>query len=465
MRANTIKTQLFFIALTPLLLIIAFASAFILFESIDNIEDELNVRGEEITSQATLMSDFYFYTGDVAKLDEVAEFLKKINGLAFIRFIDGSGKLLAERGHPNKDSEIKVYSAPVYSKNLQLDDFSTKSNADYPLESLGYIEIGLSRSSVTEKQGEIYYRGLIISFLSLLIGIVLIYLFSRRFSLAMRSLLDTATEIEHGNFDRRCQENGSGELLSFQKNFNEMIGSLQANEQHLKSKIEESTRALNYTVEELSKKNEELEKTRQEAIELERSKAIADERTRIMKDMHDGIGGQLVASLALLEMEEDSTGKDDISVILSDCLDDFRLIINSLNIHSNKLTALLADFKYKINRKLSAINITLHWHVTELVDDISIQPQQSLHILRILQESFTNILKHANANEICFDVLVEDSVVIFVIEDYGNFSSLDEIIYGNGINNMIWRANELGGELSINKGKAGGCQIVLSIPY
>ena len=58
---NTIKTQLYFIALTPLFLIIAFASVFILFESIDSVEDELNKRGKDITSQASLMSEFYFY--------------------------------------------------------------------------------------------------------------------------------------------------------------------------------------------------------------------------------------------------------------------------------------------------------------------------------------------------------------------------------------------------------------------
>jgi len=281
----------------------------------------------------------------------------------------------------------------------------------------------------------------------------------------MTSLLDTATEIERGNFDQRSQENGSGELLSFQKNFNEMIGSLQANEQQLKLKIEESTSALNYTVEELSKKNYELEKTRQEAIELERSKAIADERTRIMKDMHDGVGGQLIASLALLELEKESTGRDNISNILSDCLDDFRLTINSLNIHSKSLSALLSDFKYRMNKKLYNINITLIWHVADLADDIIIQPQQSLHILRILQESFTNILKHANADQINFDAAINDNKIILRIEDYGDFSPPNENNYGNGINNMMWRANELNGEFSISRGASDGCCIVLSIPY
>ncbi|MGI1677853.1 MAG: hypothetical protein K6L75_03920 [Cellvibrionaceae bacterium] len=461
---NTIKTQLFFIALTPLFLIIAFASAFILFESIDSVEDELNKRGKDITSQASLMSEFYFYTGDVDKLEEVAEFLKAINGLASIRFIDGSGTLLVERDYLKNDIEIKNYSTPVHSKSVQLDDFNVGDNTNLPLEALGHIEIALSRSSVTEKQKEIYYRGLAITLLSLVIGIVLTYLFSRKFSLAMTSLLDTATEIEHGNFDRRCQENGSGELLSFQKNFNEMIGSLQANEQELKLKIEESTSALNYTVEELSKKNCELEKTKQEAIELERSKAIADERTRIMKDMHDGVGGQLVASLALLELEKESTGKNNISNILADCLDDFRLIINSLDVHSNTLTALLADFKYRMNKKLDNINITLLWHVADLADGITIQPQQSLHILRILQESFTNILKHANANKINFEAIVQNNKIILVIEDHGDFSPSNDNNYGNGITNMIWRANELGGEFNICRGEFNGCRIVLSIP-
>tara|TARA_R110001606_G_scaffold395190_1_gene566913 strand:+ start:17211 stop:18605 length:1395 start_codon:yes stop_codon:yes gene_type:complete len=457
---KTIKTQLVFIALTPLLLVIALVSSYVLFESIVDIEDELNKKAKNITSQAMLMADFYFYTGDTKKLGEVADLLKHSDEIVFIRFLDSLGQLLVERKKPHGSVQIKTYFTPVFSKSPRLDDFNVASPNN---ETLGYIEIGLSRAIVTAKQNNAYYKGLIISLLSLIVGVILIYLFSRRFSLAMTSLINTATEIEQGNFDQRCLENGSGELFSFQQNFNYMIQSLQINEQELQAKIISATKALNESLDELSIKNAELDKTRHEAITLERSKAIADERTRIMKDMHDGIGGQLVASLALLELEQDSTIRNKISTILFECLDDFRLIINSLNVYSNTLSALLADFKYRMNPKLDNMSITLNWKVMDLPDDIILQPQQGLHLLRVLQESFTNILKHANATHIIFQATIKDNVILLMIEDNGHCGSSKDVVYGNGINNMKWRVNELQGNFSIHH-ESGGCRITMSIP-
>lgn len=289
------------------------------------------------------------------------------------------------------------------------------------------------------------------------------FLFSRKLLLGLYSLKVTASAIEKKQLDQRCIENASGELLKIQQVFNNMAESIQINEKYLQQKIKTATRSLNNTIEELSEKNIELDTTRKIAIESEKSKAILDERSRIMKDMHDGIGGQLIASLALIENEKDSLIKDTITDILKTCIDDLRLIINSLSTSANTLTALLADFKYRMNKRLDSMDIRLEWIVEDTVEDIHLLPQQGLNILRILQETFTNTLKHSKANHIRFHAYINEDHIVINIEDNGRFIQT-ESRHGQGIQNMKWRAEQVSATIDIYTSKNKGCSVRLSVP-
>nr|WP_279545369.1 HAMP domain-containing protein [Pseudoteredinibacter isoporae] len=291
----------------------------------------------------------------------------------------------------------------------------------------------------------------------------MVYLFGRRMSASLSEMAAAAKAVKMGDLDSRSPENGEGEILELQRLFNRMVGSLQENEADLQNRIEHATKSLNESVDALSRKNTELEQQRQEAIELERSKAISDERARIMKDMHDGIGGQLVASLAMIEKEKNSEIRDNISSALRECLDDFRLIILSLNVSDSNLQALLADFKYRINKKLSKLKVRLSWQVAMEVDQVNIQPQQSLHLLRILQEIFANILKHSDASEIVLKVSLDGQQVHLQVDDNGQFNEPEDK-GGHGLKNMHWRAGELKGVFSLNKNEQGGASANLSFP-
>ena len=168
-----------------------------------------------------------------------------------------------------------------------------------------------------------------------------------------------------------------------------------------------------------------------------------------MRDMHDDIGGQLVATLALLEHEPDNETKNNISAILKACLVDFRLIINSLNVHANTLDALLADTKSLTNTKLEKMGIDLTWDVLSLPDDVIIDPEQSLHILRILQEASTNVMKHSNASELPLHTQCNDGIVTLTMNDNGHSAETPEAKNGHGLDNMKWRAEVLSADLNI----------------
>jgi signal transduction histidine kinase len=51
----------------------------------------------------------------------------------------------------------------------------------------------------------------------------------------------------------------------------------------------------------VEEKHRELERNYARLAALERDRAVAEERARLMRDVHDGVGGQLVSTLALVE--------------------------------------------------------------------------------------------------------------------------------------------------------------------
>jgi signal transduction histidine kinase len=188
--------------------------------------------------------------------------------------------------------------------------------------------------------------------------------------------------------------------------------------------------------------------------QLTRQQALADERQRIMSDMHDGIGAQLISTLSFVE-RADATPRE-IAGALRECIDDLRLAIDSMEASDHDLLPALGNLRYRLDARLKAIGVTLDWHAEDLPRLARLTPQHVLHVLRILQEAFTNIIKHAQADTVRLDAGVDPSgehVLIRVRDNGHGFDS--PRAGGRGLANMRQRARTIGGELQVTPSAAG----------
>ena len=85
-----------------------------------------------------------------------------------------------------------------------------------------------------------------------------------------------------------------------------------------------------------------------------------------------------------------------------------------------------------------------------------------LQVLRILQEAFTNILKHAQASRISVGTSVEAGRVSIRVSDNGRGFNESQST-GRGLANMRARAHRIGGVLEVAP-SAGGTTLALSLP-
>ena len=201
----------------------------------------------------------------------------------------------------------------------------------------------------------------------------------------------------------------------------------------------------------VAQKHAELEANFVRLQQMERERAMAEERQRIMSEMHDGLGSQLIATLDLAE--QDGAPKSEIASELRECLDSLRLAIDSLEPTDNDLLTVLGNLRYRLEGRLKRRGIALDWQVRDVPRLTSLTPQNVLHILRIVQEAFTNVLKHAQAKTITVQTGFTEEHVFLKVTDDGNGFARDR--EGRGLINMRNRARELAANLEITPTPAG----------
>jgi signal transduction histidine kinase len=198
-----------------------------------------------------------------------------------------------------------------------------------------------------------------------------------------------------------------------------------------------------------------------EQLREEREFAIlAQERARLMRDLHDGLGGEMVAVLALAERDEGKVA--DIAYHARAALADMRLIIASLEDYGGDLAMALGAWKERAEPQIRAAGMVLHWELGELNVSTGFGPAHILDILRILQEALTNVIRHSNASSIMLGSrLAGDQLVLTFSDDGIGFEH--EVAAGKGLANMRSRALALGGKFAIDS-TGRGTTITLHLP-
>jgi len=171
-----------------------------------------------------------------------------------------------------------------------------------------------------------------------------------------------------------------------------------------------------------------------------------------MSEMHDGLGSQLIATLELIEDGE--TARAQAADSIRECLDGLRLAIHSLEPTDDDLLTVLGGLRYRLEARLKKRGIALLWQVRDIPKLNSLTPQNVLHILRILQETFTNIVKHAGARTITVKTgCTQEQIFIEVADDGCGFVRNNE--GGRGLCNMRKRAQALGAKLELLPSSSG----------
>lgn len=181
-----------------------------------------------------------------------------------------------------------------------------------------------------------------------------------------------------------------------------------------------------------------------------KKQALTEERHRISRDIHDGVG----SALSALIMQAEHAGCPEIMELAKEALQETRYAISIMREE--------LDLKFQIK---NTVELFSHRHQIktnlELGHKISHLPERkALSILRILQESLTNIAKHAKASNVDIKVSLEQNQFLLHIRDNGvgfDPKSIPKNHYG--IRNIKERVQQMGGTFEIRSTSNWGTQI------
>ena len=216
------------------------------------------------------------------------------------------------------------------------------------------------------------------------------------------------------------------------------------------------------------------------ALEEERARAaaLANERTRLTRDLHDGLGGQLVSIVALSERGAPESKR--IGDAARAALKDLRLVIDAMDDIDGDLMLALGAWRERTAAQLRAHGLDLEWHVLR-PDGMPLHPElrpwHVIQVLRLLDEAVTNAVKHANATRIRVHIetiaeaaggqrgriIVEDDGQGFALCKDGRVAA-GAPATARGLANMHKRAARCGACLQVTSG-SGGTTVRLDLPH
>lgn len=202
--------------------------------------------------------------------------------------------------------------------------------------------------------------------------------------------------------------------------------------------------------------------------------SIEEERKRIAKELHDGIGQNLSLAKFKTQLvngkisdEELRSEIEEVKNLLEKSICELKDISYNLKPRILDEIGLEPALISLCNNVSMASNIRGRINFEELTGKISNIQETALY--RITQEALNNITKHSAASEFSVRVFQDDGRIRLVISDNGRGFDPDIIrLKGNGKNmgliSMRERAEAIGGRLEIETSPGEGTFIIIEIP-
>ena len=187
------------------------------------------------------------------------------------------------------------------------------------------------------------------------------------------------------------------------------------------------------------------------------------ERSRIAKELHDGVGTNLTAiklRVGQLLKQHNEPVAVDVEDQLQLTIKEIKDIIYGLTPSGLERYGLFASLKDYTERLNTTIQTKIDLNIFGKEMD---KPEINLLIFRVLQELISNSIKHAQAKSITIHINSFEDLFSIVYEDDGVGFSYDSIKNGLGLNNIESRIQSVDGKLTFESG-AFGVSYTIDIP-
>lgn len=197
---------------------------------------------------------------------------------------------------------------------------------------------------------------------------------------------------------------------------------------------------------------------------------LTEERNRLARELHDSVSQELFAASMLVSAvnEAEFDNGDDISEPLNQIeamIQQAQIEMRALLLHLRPIALRNHTLKEGIDQILAELVEKVPINIKWRTENVSLNRAVEDHLFRILQESLSNALRHAKAEQI--DVLFtkrDQMAILSVIDDGVGFDPEVALSSSYGLANMRERTTEIGGQFKLISMPEQGTKITVLVP-
>ncbi|WP_445344713.1 ATP-binding protein [Acinetobacter bohemicus] len=213
---------------------------------------------------------------------------------------------------------------------------------------------------------------------------------------------------------------------------------------------------------------DDLSSSLNEKHQLEIENVRLQERIRLSHDLHDGLGSSLVRSMILVDQSAHNIPNKQFLSMLKLLRDDLRQIIDSGSSVDNKIPVSpimwVAPVRHRFSQLMDELEISSKWTFPREWQAVP-TALQCLTLIRVLEESLTNIIKHSQAKNVTVSMvyLFENELSLIVQDDGVGFDTncVEQQGLSVGMRSMKMRLERINAELKLSS--VAGCTRIQAI--
>ena len=223
--------------------------------------------------------------------------------------------------------------------------------------------------------------------------------------------------------------------------------------------------AINHMTDVLNRTQQQNRALTQHSLEIQE-----EERQHLSQELHDELGQSLTAiKVMAVAAEHENADISQITPAIIEICDHLTAVVRSMmkQLHPLILT--------ELGLKATLEDLLYHWEIRSSPTSFILQCDDNvdkinkniiIHIFRVIQESLTNIIRHAKANRVIIrlEIKTKPNRLYLMISDNGQGCDLSQVNSGFGLLSMEERIKLLDGDFELHSQVNQGMKIIASIP-
>lgn len=481
-----VLSRLIIIAILPVTLMFLSIVFYSYYSRSAEVLQELNDRGNLISSALAESSEYAVVSGNISDLDRTMHgLLLADKNISSIIVLNAHKNLIIQiPSHISPEFNSLQFDAPIKRDILAINTFdagdsphissSSTDSATTPIvDTVGYVRVIMTPSIMIEKQRQhVFIEGLMAGII-LLVSIGIGLFLTLRLTKPLTKTIGVLRQIRSGNYEVSLDVTDGGEIGDLQSTAIEMAESLHQYKTDMEGKVATRTLELQVARDAAIKADAEKRKLIQNA-----NSAVEQERKSIAIEIHDHLNAILIVTkleaqrILLLTTKCQSGTEEEINAkvysIIKNTGDLYKMARDIVKRLRPEIidTLGLRDAAEEMANYYDERHPKCQFTFKSTGDFSGLESELAISAYRLIQEALSNVVKHADATTCLLSLSVEHDAhaLQIIISDDGRGFDIKTTDPGIGLLGMRERVYGFGGEMEIATKPGAGTKITITLP-